>query len=197
MAFNDLFWPITVVMVGSVIYKILQVFFSEQTLVTFQIKSLHVLIVQSLWGFFLWKCKHLSKPEYFLYASLLGACVLINVQAFYLDSMPAFLNNIKQPTPHEQILRAMIYASIFNYSSFTQTIILLPIIVLPNAYVALEIEKGRYFDINTGELLSDESRYPGDQFREFILLTFAFCAGHYLKQRNLLVVTIDKVTIQR
>ena len=71
----------------------------------------------------------------------------------------------------------------------------MPTIFLPNAYFAIELAKGWYFDINTGELLSDESRYPGDQFREFILLTFALCAGHYLNQRNLLVVTIDKVTI--
>jgi hypothetical protein len=96
-----------------------------------------------------------------------------------------------------KILYALIAISAINYDTFLSTAIAFPLVTLPTVYLSQRALMDIKFDAYTKESLQGDSTAIQGELSLFISLLFFVLINHYLTQRDLLILTIEKTMIKR
>jgi hypothetical protein len=116
--------------------------------------------------------------------------------------MSVLINNHKS-TEDIKILFTFTMCHCSNYNTFVQTVVLNLIILIPSVYymaqAQLSIRYDPYPEINEDGTYYFkrviETDYLGSQMWLYIAVYLAFCMHHYLIQKDLLTITIEKQMI--
>lgn len=77
------------------------------------------------------------------------------------------------------------------------TAICYPLFFLPAAYLVVRKEVDERLHAYTGNPVSDTHGWVYWQMESYTTYVIFFCFAHYLVQRNLLLLTLEKVMIKR
>jgi hypothetical protein len=87
---------------------------------------------------------------------------------------------------------AVIAGHCINYSPFLTSISVIPLIVLPSMYLSLQAQVKIRYDPYTREPAVNDSSYTSTQMSQIFIILFFTLIHHYLCQRDLLILTIEK-----
>ena len=107
------------------------------------------------------------------------------------------MKNPDKKSEDVKIFVAIVYAHCLDYNTFMTTTIVNFCVALPLIYkVVIESVRNKY-DPYTKEPLYDDTEFIQSQFFLYILYFLVTTAHHYLVQRDLMIITIEKAMILR
>lgn len=119
-----------------------------------------------------------------------------NILSYY-KLVPDFIAREDYKDEEVKIMTAVISSMSINYNTFLSTAISVPLIVMPCTYIVNLAASEMRFDPYTKEPLAGDSAYISSQMSiNFLIVTFVVI-NHYLCQKDLLSLTIEKFMIKR
>ena len=84
-----------------------------------------------------------------------------------------------------------------NYNSFFTTLLFTPVCFISSYYAQLVVQAKMWNDPYTLEKLEDHDVFIGDEIFKMISLVLLLLAHHYLVQKNLVMIVIEKHMLAR
>lgn len=148
------------------------------------------------WG--LLKCRKTPQAPRFVWVYLLSYCVFTNLS--YRDQLPWWLAESDKKADEDSILVNLLVAHTLNYDTFLVTVLLQPSIVLLSYLGQLLVQVELWTDPYTAEPLESADKkfdFVFTKMTNMAIVVSALTWHHYLTQRNMALIVIEKQMIFR
>ena len=191
--FDKMFRIIMLVAIANMLFRISQVLSNDEVPSQRIVFAFHQISIVVLWAA-MRRCSKKRAPLV-IFVYLFGQC--LSVLLSYMQVQPEYMDNPDKKTDEVKIFLSLIYIHCVNYNTYRLTLILYALITLPFAYASLFYQVKIKYDPYTTVPLSEDREYFQSQMFLYCLILVAFTAHHYLVQRDLIIITIEKQMILR
>lgn len=193
--FNQLFKStLTINIIYAILRVVLFIIYPSPSYAGLFGTSIHLIFV-SIWGIIKWRKPLYAPPVVFFYA--LAWCIFTNLS--WRDQLPWFLLESDRTMDENSIFVTLLITHSLNYNNFLTSLFLMPPIILCSYYSQLVAQVQLYTDPYTLEPLDEtgKSSFVENKLTEMIMMVSLVSVHHYLIQRDLSIIVIEKQMIKR